>query len=145
VSVEFNVLAFSGLAYKIMDNSKQNKYSVQELKEFEQSILHKLDMAQKDLSFIQEALAKSKNNSVEASVKLLEEVPDTVEKENLSILIDRARTYVVHLERALSRIKNGTYGICAVTGELIDKERLKIVPHSRHSLDAKREKEAQEK
>ncbi len=128
-----------------MENHKQNKYSAEELKEFEQLILDRLDKAHKELAFIQEALAKSKDNSVEVSVKLLEEVPETVEKENLSILIDRQRKYIVHLENALTRIQNGTYGICTVTGELIDKERLKVVPHSRHSLYAKREKEAQAK
>lgn len=128
-----------------MDNHKQSKYSAEELKEFEQLILDRLDKAHKELVFIQEALAKSKDNSVEVSVKLLEEVPETVEKENLSILIDRQRKYIVHLENALTRIQNGTYGICTVTGELIDKERLKVVPHSRHSLYAKQEKEAQTK
>jgi RNA polymerase-binding transcription factor DksA len=68
-----------------------------------------------------------------------------IEQENLSVLVSRQRKYIVHLENALTRIKNGTYGICVVTGELIDKERLKIVPHSRHSIYAKREKEAKEK
>ena len=128
-----------------MDEHKQNKYSTGELNEFEELILEKLDKARKELVFIQEALDKSNDNSVEISVKLLEEVPDTVEKENLGILIDRQRKYIVHLENALSRIKNGTYGICTVTGNLIDKERLKVVPHSRHSLYAKQAKEDKEK
>lgn len=128
-----------------MSEHKQNKYSTKELKEFEKLILEKLDKARKELIFIQEALDKSNDNSVEVSVKLLEEVPDTVEKENLGILIDRQRKYIVHLENALTRIQNGTYGICTVTGELIDKERLKVVPHSRHSLFAKRAKEEKEK
>jgi len=129
---------------KIAKN-KQNRYSAQDLKEFEVLILEKLEKARKELVFIQKALDKSNDNSVEVSVKLLEEVPDTVEKENLGILIDRQRKYIVHLENALTRIQNGTYGVCTVTGELIDKDRLKIVPHSRHSLSAKRAKEEKEK
>lgn len=124
---------------------KPKKYSPEELKEFEKLILERLDQAHSELYFIQQALAKSNNNSVDAGTKLLEEVPDTLEKENLSILIDRQRTYIVHLENAMTRIQNGTYGICNVTGELIDKERLKVVPHSRHSVFAKRAKEEQAK
>eukprot|EP01132_Coremiostelium_polycephalum_P000085 gene85-112_t len=116
-----------------------------ELKEFKKLILEKLDKARKELVFIQEALDKSNDNSVEVSVKLLEEVPDTIEKESLGMLVDRQRKYIVHLENALTRIQNGTYGVCTVTGELIDKERLKVVPHSRHSVFAKRAKEEKEK
>ncbi len=128
-----------------MSDHKQNRYSPKELKEFERLILEKLNKARKELVFIQEALDKSNDNSVEVSVKLLEEVPDTVEKENLGILIDRQRKYIVHLENALTRIQNGTYGICTVTGELIDKERLKVVPHSRHSVFAKRARKKRKK
>jgi len=128
-----------------MKDKKQKKFSLKELKEFETLILEKLDKAYKELSFIQAALSKIHDNSIEASVKLLEEVPETVEKENLGLLIDRQRKYIVHLENAMTRIQNGTYGICSVTGELIDKERLRIVPHSRHSLYAKKAKEEKEK
>ena len=124
---------------------KQKNYSSEELKEFNQLILEKLEKAHEELLFIQDALNKSNNNSVDVSVKLLEEVPDTVEKENLGMLIDRQRKYIVHLENALTRIQNGTYGVCSVTGELIEKERLKVVPHSRHSVFAKRAKEEKEK
>jgi DnaK suppressor protein len=124
-----------------MKDHNQKKYSAEELQEFEKLILERLDKAYKELKFIQEALSKKDDNRVEPSVKLLEEVPDTVEKENLSILVDRQRKYIVHLENALTRIHNGTYGTCTVTGELIDKERLRVVPHSRHSVSAKRAKE----
>jgi DnaK suppressor protein len=124
---------------------KQKNYSPEELKEFKQLILEKLEKANEELLFIQDALNKSNNNSVDVSVKLLEEVPDTLDKENLGMLIDRQRKYIVHLENALTRIQNGTYGVCSVTGELIEKERLKVVPHSRHSVFAKRAKEEKEK
>ena len=128
-----------------MKQHNQEKYSLEELQEFEQLIIERLEKAHKELKFIQEALSKKNDNRVEPNVKLLEEVPDTVEKENLSILVDRQRKYIVHLENALTRIHNGTYGICIVTGELIDKDRLKIVPHSRHSVSAKRAKEEEAK
>jgi DnaK suppressor protein len=128
-----------------MKQHNEQKYSPKELQEFEQLILERLEKAHKELKFIQEALSKKDDNRVEPSVKLLEEVPDTVEKESLSILVDRQRKYIVHLENALARIHNGTYGVCTVTGELIDKERLKVVPHSRHSVSAKRAKEEEAK
>ena len=128
-----------------MKKYKQEKYSAEELQEFEGLILRRLEKANKELHFMQEALSGKNNNSVETSANLLEEIPETVEKENLSVLIERQRKYIVHLENALTRIQNGTYGICMVTGKLIDKERLRIVPHSRHSLEAKRAKEEKAK
>ena len=128
-----------------MKQHEHKRYSVEELQEFEQIILERLEKAEKELKFIQEALSRKSDNNVEASTKLLEEVPDMIEKENLSTLIDRQCKYIVHLKNALARIRNGTYGICTVTGKLIDKERLKVVPHSRHSAAAKRAKEEQER
>lgn len=124
---------------------KQQKYSAEELQEFKELILRRLEKANKELHFMQEALSRQNNHGVETSVKLLEEIPETVEKESLSVLLERQRKYIVHLENALARIQNGTYGICMVTGKLIDKARLRIVPHSRHSLEAKRAKEEQAK
>lgn len=128
-----------------MDTPKKNKYSANELQEFETLIQDKLAKAHQELEFIQKSLSHDADNIVTTSSKLLEDVADAVENEILSVLITRQRKYIVHLENALTRIKNGTYGICVVTGELIEKERLKIVPHSRHSLYAKREKEAKDK
>ncbi|MEO1301114.1 MAG: TraR/DksA C4-type zinc finger protein [Bacteroidota bacterium] len=124
-----------------MQKYNPSRYSAEELHEFEQLILKRLDLANKELVFIQGALSRENENSVEKSMKLLEEVPDTLEKEHLSMLLDRQRKYIVHLENALIRIKNGTYGLCTVTGKPIDKARLKAVPHSRHSVEAKRTKE----
>ena len=128
-----------------MDAQKKTKYSADELKEFEALIQAKLAKAHHELDFIQKSLSHENDNSIATSSKLFEEVPEMIEQENLSVLVSRQRKYIVHLENALTRIKNGTYGICVVTGELIDKERLKLVPHSRHSIYAKREKEAKEK
>ncbi|MEL6152540.1 MAG: TraR/DksA C4-type zinc finger protein, partial [Bacteroidota bacterium] len=83
------------------------------------------------------SLGRKEDNSTESAFKLLEDGADTTEKESLSQLAGRQRKFIEQLEAALIRIKNGTYGVCIVTGQLIDKERLKAVPHTRHSLAAK--------
>jgi RNA polymerase-binding transcription factor DksA len=67
----------------------------------------------------------------------LEDGADTLERENLSQLAARQQKFVINLENALIRIKNGTYGICVDTGKLIAKDRLKAVPHTMHSIEAK--------
>jgi len=67
----------------------------------------------------------------------LEDGADTAEKENLSQLAARQQKFMTQLENALVRIKNGTYGICVDTGKLIRKARLKSVPHTMHSIEAK--------
>ncbi len=111
---------------------------MEELKVFEAMIQDKIRKARIELRAIRETLGKKEDNSgTESSIKLLEDSSDTVEKENLSQLANRQRIFIEQLEAAMVRIKNGTYGICIVTGELIDKERLKVVPHTRHSLAAK--------
>jgi RNA polymerase-binding transcription factor DksA len=69
--------------------------------------------------------------------KLLEDGADTLERESMSQLAARQQKFVANLENALIRIKNGTYGICVDTGKLISKERLKAVPHTMHSIEAK--------
>ena len=128
-----------------MDANTKNKYSAEELKEFERILQVKLTQAYQELEFIQKTLSKDTENAVNTSSKLFDDISDTLEKENLSALISHQRKYIVHIENALIRIKNGTYGICFVTGALIDKERLTLVPHSRHSAEAKRDKEAKAK
>ena len=128
-----------------MDANTKNKYSAEELKEFERILQAKLTQAYQELEFIQKTLSKDTDNAVNTSSKLFDDISDTLEKENLSALISHQRKYIVHIENALIRIKNGTYGICFVTGALIDKERLTLVPHSRHSAEAKRDKEAKAK
>jgi DnaK suppressor protein len=128
-----------------MDANTKNKYSAEELKEFERILQAKLTQAYQELEFIQKTLSKDTENAVNTSSKLFDDISDTLEKENLSALISHQRKYIVHIENALIRIKNGTYGICFVTGALIDKERLTLVPHSRHSAEAKRDKEAKAK
>lgn len=120
-----------------MTENRQNRYSAKELKEFETILNKKLAKAHHELRNILESLGKKKDNSTDAGIKMLEDSAVEALKENLSQLATRQRKFIAELEAALLRIKNDTYGICIVTGQLIDKERLKVVPHTRHSLVAK--------
>ena len=120
-----------------MQPSKRKRYSAEELQTFEAILVEKLEKALNELKAILEALGRKKENSTEAGMKMLEDGADVTEKENLSQLAARQRKFIAELEAALSRIKNGTYGICTITGELIPKERLAVVPHTKHSLAAK--------
>lgn len=118
-----------------------NRYCEQELKEFEGIIVEKLEKAKNELSFIKEALsAGGQDSGGKAMVKVFEDNADAVEKENLSRLASRQHKFISQLEASLFRIKNGTYGVCASTGNLIDKERLRAVPHTTHSIQAKLER-----
>ncbi len=116
------------------------RYSEEELKDFEVLILEKLDKAKKELNYMKEMLSKKNDEGTDntaGTMKLLEDGADTLEKENFSQLAVRQQKFVTQLENALARIKNGTYGICIDTGKLIPKERLKAVPHTQHSIEAK--------
>ncbi|MDA0195698.1 MAG: TraR/DksA C4-type zinc finger protein [Bacteroidetes bacterium] len=124
-----------------MKQETKTRYSVSELKEFEQLIMDKLEKAKKELSYIKESLSKNSDDygpdSESYNVKMLEDGADTAEKENLSQLAARQQKFITQLENAQIRIKNGTYGICIDTGKLIRKERLRAVPHTLHSIEAK--------
>ena len=115
-------------------------YSSSELKEFEDLIMGKLDKAKSELNFIKETLSRNSETGTDDSYnssKLLEDGADTMEKESLSQLAARQQKFINNLENALVRIKNGTYGVCVDTGKLIPKERLRAVPHTMHSIEAK--------
>ncbi len=119
---------------------EKSRYSEEELKEFEVLILEKLDKAKKELNYMKEMLSKKNDEGTDntgGTMKLLEDGADTLEKENFSQLAVRQQKFVTQLENAVARIKNGTYGICIDTGKLIPKERLKAVPHTQHSIEAK--------
>ena len=123
-----------------MSKEEKNKYSDEELKEFETLILEKLDKAKKELNYIKESLSRSNDSGTDNTAgasKFLEDGSDTMEKESLSQLAARQQKFINSLESALIRIKNGTYGICIDTGKLISKERLRAVPHTMHSIEAK--------
>ena len=115
-----------------MAKKQKTKYTASELKEFEKLILKKMENAQKELDFIRESLQRSNlsgTDSTQGALKTLEDGADTMEKESLSQLAGRQQKFITNLEKALIRIKNGTYGICKDTGNLIDKKRLRAVPH----------------
>ena len=122
--------------------SDKTKYSDEELKEFEELINEKLDKAKAELHTLKESLTRESDDTGDtfSSIKTLEDGADTAEKEQLSQLAGRQQKFINNLENALVRIKNGTYGICVDTGKLISKERLRAVPHTMHSIEAKMNK-----
>ena len=123
-----------------MPQKQKTKYTAKELKEFEKLILDKIKDAQGELDFIKESLLRknlSGTDSTQGALKTLEVGADTMEKESLSQLAGRQQKFIHNLEKALIRIKNGTYGICKDTGVLIDKKRLRAVPHATQSIEAK--------
>ena len=123
-----------------MSKEEKTRYSEEELQEFESLILEKLDKAKKELNYIKESLSRSNDSGTDntsGASKFLEDGSDTMEKESLSQLAARQQKFINSLDSALIRIKNGTYGICIDTGKLISKERLRAVPHTMHSIEAK--------
>lgn len=126
---------------KIEVPQDKTRYSDEELKEFETLILEKLEKARGEYRILKETLNRNNDEGTDATsggnTKVLEDGAETAEKENLSQLAARQQKYITNLENALVRIKNGTYGICSVTGKLIPKERLIAVPHTTQSIEAK--------
>jgi RNA polymerase-binding transcription factor DksA len=120
---------------------ERTRYSEDELKEFETLIKGKLEKARGEYKILKETLNRNNDEGTDATsggnTKVLEDGAETAEKENLSQLAARQQKYITNLENALVRIKNGTYGICSVTGKLISKERLIAVPHTTQSIEAK--------
>jgi DnaK suppressor protein len=118
------------------------RYSEAELKEFEVLITEKLAKSKTELAQLKNSIshkATGEDNNL-SSLKSLEDGADSMEKEQLNQLAARAQKFIVQLENALIRIKNGTYGICIDTGKLISKDRLRAVPHTQHSIEAKNSK-----
>ncbi|EAZ82282.1 TraR/DksA family transcriptional regulator [Algoriphagus machipongonensis] len=123
-----------------MSQEGKTAYSAEELKEFEGIILQKLAVAKEELGSLKESLSKKNDSGTDntaSTSKLLEDGADTLERESQSQLAARQQKFIINLENALVRIKNGTYGVCVDTGKLISKERLKAVPHTMHSIEAK--------
>ncbi|GAB4005065.1 TraR/DksA C4-type zinc finger protein [Spirosoma migulaei] len=122
----------------VMEEKK--RYSEEDLKEFEVLISQKLDATRSELNYIKETLSKrndSGTDNTSGNSKLLEDGADTSERENLSQLAARLQKFIQQLDAAMVRIKNGTYGICKDTGKLIPKERLRAVPHTQQTIEAK--------
>jgi|SRR5690606_33785929 len=132
---EFNILKGEN-----MSQEERTSYSKEELQEFEDLINEKLTIAREELNSLKETLSKRNDSGTDntaSTSKLLEDGADTLERENLSQLAARQQKFIINLENALRRIKNGTYGVCVDTGKLIAKERLRAVPHTMHSIEAK--------
>ncbi|OWY25270.1 molecular chaperone DnaK [Sphingobacteriales bacterium UPWRP_1] len=111
-------------------------YSDFELNEFKELILEKLEDSRKDLNYLQDQIKQLTENPNTKGMGG-EDGTGAMEKETLNQMASRKLQYIKHLENALIRIKNRTYGICRVTGKLIPKERLRAVPHATLSIEAK--------
>lgn len=123
-----------------MGTKEKQSYSEKELKEFKAIILKKLEEARRELINLQAALNNSNEHGTDdtaSTFKMLEDGSDTLAKEEAGQLAVRQKKFVEQLENALIRIENKTYGICRVTGKLIPKERLRAVPHTTQSMEAK--------
>jgi DnaK suppressor protein len=118
----------------------QLRYSEEELKEFEAIIADKLSNARKELAYIRESLSRKNDPGTDltgSGYLSLEDGAETAEKEHLNQMASRLQKFTTQLELAMIRIKNGTYGICIQSGKLIPKERLRAVPHTQHTIEAK--------
>ena len=116
------------------------KYSDEDLQEFKGIILKKIELAEIDLALLQSSYKNGLNNGTDDTspqFKSFEEGSDTMSKEANVQLAIRQEKFIRDLKNALIRIENKTYGICRVTGKLIQKERLKLVPHATLSIEAK--------
>ena len=119
---------------------EMTRYSDADLAEFKQIIKEKIEKAQADLDLIKSAYMNDLNNGTDdtsPTFKAFEEGSETMSKEANSQLAIRQEKFLRDLKNALFRVENKTYGICRVTGKLIGKERLKIVPHATMSIEAK--------
>jgi len=123
------------------EENVKTKYSDEELKEFSQIIIDKLDKAQKDYDTLKNSLSHSDGNDIldtSPTFKVLEEGAMVLSREETGKLAQRQQKFIQHLKGALIRIENKTYGICRDTGKLISKERLRAVPHATLCIDSKK-------
>jgi len=119
---------------------EQIRYSDADLAEFRELITKKIEKAKSDLDLIKSAYMNDLNNGTDdtsPTFKAFEEGSETMSKEANSQLAIRQEKFIRDLKNALIRIENKTYGICKVTGKLINKDRLKLVPHATMSIEAK--------
>jgi len=131
----------SVLDYKKSDpGAPITRYSDTELHEFKELILKKMEDAKKELHYLQGLITRKDETGGDESENRYMTMEDgslSMEREQLSLMASRQITFIDHLEKALMRVENKTYGICRVTGKLIDKARLKAVPHATLSIEAK--------
>jgi RNA polymerase-binding transcription factor DksA len=120
--------------------NKKNRYNKEELQEFKEIILKKVEKAKRDFELYSSSLNHTDSNDIDdtsPTFKILEEGSAVMSKEEANRLAQRQAKFIQHLNAALVRIENGTYGVCRETGKLISKERLRAVPHATLSIEAK--------
>jgi len=138
-SVKLNTPVQPKIRVSKNDNGK-TRYSDQELGEFKALIEDKLEAARTELRYLQDQINRKGDNGTDDTENKFSNLEDgsvTLEREYLTQMAGRQLQYLDHLEKALLRIQNKTYGICRVTGKLIEKERLRAVPHATLSMEAK--------
>ena len=124
-----------------MSKKVTNTYSAKDLKLFKGLILKKISIAEEDLRVLKAAYSNDSDNGTEdtsPTFKAFEESSSTLSKEENMKLAERQEKFIRSLQNALIRIENKTYGICRITGKLISKDRLKLVPHATLSIEAKK-------
>lgn len=120
-------------------NEVKNRYSDEELEEFRAIILEKLEAARKEYDYLRDAVSYVNNGTDDTSptFKHINEGAEALSKEEAGAMAQRQYKFIQNLEAALVRIENKTYGICRMTGKLIPKERLRLVPHATLTVEAK--------
>lgn len=123
-----------------MEKTAKTHYNDAELQEFKELILEKIRVAREELNSLAKSLSNPNSNGTDdtaGTFKTLEDGSATLEKEQINQLAARQKKFIENLEAALVRIENKSYGICRETGKLIQKERLRAVPHATLSMEAK--------
>ena len=125
---------------KKVDGTEKVRYSDEELQEFKAIILDMLEKAKKEYKTLRDVVTHDSSNDIEdtsPTFKVMEEGASTLSKEEAGQLAQRQYKFIQNLEAALVRIENKTYGVCRMTGKLIPKERLRLVPHATLTVQAK--------
>ncbi|MCA1750192.1 MAG: TraR/DksA family transcriptional regulator [Cryomorphaceae bacterium] len=125
-------------------SDEKSRYTDEDLHEFKELIDKKLAEAREDLNQLKQSLSYADDNSTNdtaSSFKMMEDGSETMSREETAQLAARQEKFISHLESAMRRIENKTYGICRATGKLIRKERLRLVPHATLSIEAKQQQD----
>ena len=121
-------------------SKREEKYNKEDLQEFRKIIVEKLDNANQYLKELEREMRNLTRASHGTLLEGVESSAEVSQKESLNQIAARQKKFIKHLEAALQRIEKGTYGICVVTNRLISKDRLRLVPHTNHSIEAKMKK-----
>jgi DnaK suppressor protein len=123
--------------------AEKTRYTDEELAEFKAIIVQKIEQAKHDYELLRNTITHNDDNDTQdtsPTFKVMEEGADVLSKEEAGRLAQRQLQFIQHLQSALVRIENKTYGICRETGKLIPKERLLAVPHATLSIEGKKQK-----